>query len=170
MWVFDVATRGRVKVKGERFKDQTMSIATAPAASVRRDPRQPPVPQWLSESSGKLYFTRLSRDMHKLDVCLADTATGEVKTLIEERLNTYIESKPLRLVNGGQELVFWSERDGWAHFYLYDANSGQLKNRITEGEFVATAVDNVDDKLRVMYVNAAGRRKGKTPTTRTCIA
>ena len=41
MWVFDVATKGRVKVKAERFKDQTMSIATAPAPSVRRDPRRP---------------------------------------------------------------------------------------------------------------------------------
>jgi dipeptidyl aminopeptidase/acylaminoacyl peptidase len=163
MWVFDVATKQRVKVKAERFKDQTMSIAAAAPASVRRDPRQPQASRWLSDSTGKLYFTRLSRDMHKLDVCVADTATGEVKALIEERLNTYIESRPLRLVNGGQELVFWSERDGWAHFYLYDANTGQLKNRITDGEFVATGIDNVDDKLRVMYFNAAGREKGEDP-------
>ena len=49
--------------------------------SVRRDPRQPQHSFFLSESPGKLYFTRLSRDMHKLDVCVADTATGEVKTL-----------------------------------------------------------------------------------------
>jgi dipeptidyl aminopeptidase/acylaminoacyl peptidase len=163
MWVVDIATKNRVKIKAERFKDQTMSISTAPPASVRRDPREPQASMWLSESPGKLYFTRLSRDMHKLDVCLADTASGEVKTLIEERLNTYIESKPLRLVNGGQELIFWSERDGWAHFYLYDANTGQLKNRITEGEFVATGLDSIDDKLRVMYFNAAGREKGEDP-------
>ena len=139
-----------------------MSVSTAPVP-VRRDPRRPIEPQWLSESSSKLYFTRLSRDMHKLDVCVADTATGEVKPLIEERLNTYIETRPLRLVNGGQELLHWSERDGWAHYYLYDANTGQLKNRITEGEFVATGVDNVDDKLRVMYFTAAGREKGEDP-------
>jgi dipeptidyl aminopeptidase/acylaminoacyl peptidase len=101
--------------------------------------------------------------MHKLDVCVADTATGEVKPLIEERLNTYIETRPLRLVNGGQELLHWSERDGWAHYYLYDANTGQLKNRITEGEFVATGVENIDDKLRVMYFTAAGREKGEDP-------
>ena len=163
MWVFDVATKNRVKVKAERFKDQTMSIATAPPASVRRDPREPPSSRWLSDSPGKLYFTRLSRDMHKLDVCLADTSSGEVKTLIEERLNTYIESKPMRLANGGQELVFWSERDGWAHFYLYDAATGQLKNRITEGEFVATGVDSIDDRLRVLYFTAAGREKGEDP-------
>jgi dipeptidyl-peptidase 4 len=163
MWVFDVAAKSRVKLKAERFKDQTMSISTAPPPSVRRDPREPQAALWLSESPGKLYFTRLSRDMHKLDVCLADTSSGEVKTLIEERLNTYIESKPLRLVNAGQELVFWSERDGWAHFYLYDANTGQLKNRITEGEFVTTGVDSIDDKLRVLYFNAAGREKGEDP-------
>jgi dipeptidyl-peptidase-4 len=163
MWVFDVATKNRVKIKAERFKDQTMSIATAPAPSVRRDPREPAFSRWLSDAPGKLYFTRLSRDMHKLDVCVADTATGEVTTLVEERLNTYIESKPLRLVNNGQELVFWSERDGWAHFYLYDAATGQLKNRITEGEFVTTGVDSIDDKARVLYFNAAGREKGEDP-------
>ena len=163
MWVFDVASKGRVKVKAERFKDQTISIATAPAPSVRRDPRRPLVSQWLSPSADKLYFTRLSRDMHKLDVCVVDTKTGEVKPIVEERLNTYIESKPIRLVNNGQELVFWSERDGWAHFYLYDANMGQLKNRITEGEFVTTGLDNIDEKMRVMYFTAAGREKGEDP-------
>jgi dipeptidyl aminopeptidase/acylaminoacyl peptidase len=163
LWVFDVASKERVKIKAERFKDQTISISTAPAPSVRRDPRQPQSSRWLSDSPGKLYFTRLSRDMHKLDVCLADTTSGEVKTLVEERLNTYIESRPLRLVNNGQELVFWSERDGWAHFYLYDASTGQLKNRITDGEFVATGIDNLDEKLRVMYFNAAGREPGEDP-------
>jgi dipeptidyl-peptidase 4 len=162
MWVFDLASRERVRIKADRFKDQTISVSTAPQP-VRRDPRRPIEPQWLSESSTRLYFTRLSRDMHKLDVCVADTATGEVKPLIEERLNTYIESKPLRLINGGQELVHWSERDGWAHYYLFDAATGQLKNRITEGEYVATGLDSIDEKTRVMYFTAAGREKGEDP-------
>ena len=59
--------------------------------------------------------------------------------------------------------MFWSERVGWAHFYLYDANTGQLKNRITEGEFVTTGLDNIDEKMRVMYFTAAGREKGEDP-------
>ncbi len=162
LWVFDVASKSRVRMKADRFKDQTMSISTA-ALPARRDPQRPIPAQWLSESPAKLYFTRLSRDMHKMDVCVADTATGDVKALIEERLNTYIETRPLRLANNGQELVHWSERDGWAHYYLYDAGTGQLKNRITEGEFVATGLDNIDDKLRVMYFTAAGREKGEDP-------
>jgi len=124
----------------------------------------PPTPaEWLSDSPDKLYFTRLSRDMHRLDVCVADASTGEVRTLIEERLNTYIESKPLRLVSDQTELLFWSERDGWGHYHLYDAATGTLKNRITEGEFVTTGIDSVDEQARVLYITAAGRERGEDP-------
>ena len=94
--------------------------------------------------------------MHRLDVCVADATTGEVKPIIEERLNTYIESKPLRLAGNGSELIFWSERDGWGHFYLYDAATGALKNRITEGEFVTTA--RASTTTRVAYHGGRPRR------------
>jgi len=33
--------------------------------------------------------------------------------MIQERMNTYIDSKPLRVINNGASLVYWSERDGW---------------------------------------------------------
>src|SRR5204862_697280 len=125
MIVFDRDSKARVPIKAERFKDQTVQIPTGRIATRGFDPERPaPPPQWLSETTDKLYFTRLSRDMHKFDVCVANPETGEVKTLLEERLNVYIESKPLRLVNNGQDLLFWSERDGWGHYYLYDANTG----------------------------------------------
>jgi dipeptidyl-peptidase-4 len=101
--------------------------------------------------------------MKKIDVCVADAATGDVKTLVEERLNTYIESRPLRLVNGGQDLLHWSERDGWGHYYLYDANVGTLKNRVTEGEFVSMSVDGFDDRTKTLFISAVGREKGEDP-------
>ncbi len=117
----------------------------------------------MSDSPEKLYFTRQSRDLHRLDVGIINASTGDVKVLFEERLNTYIDTKPLRLVNNQADLVFWSERDGWGHFYLYDATTGALKNRLTEGEFVTTGIENVDEKNRVMYITAAGREKGEDP-------
>jgi dipeptidyl-peptidase 4 len=162
--VFDRTSKQRVTIKEDRFVDQTVSIATAPQPNnIQRDPRRPIPTEWLSDSPGKLYFTRLSRDQHRMDVVFADTTTGEVKPLIEERLNTYVESKPLRLVNNGSELIFWSERDGWGHFYLYDAATGALKNRITEGEFVTTAIEGVDEKTRTLFFSAGGREKGEDP-------
>jgi len=178
--IFDRETRARVKVNADRFKDQTLSISTARISAREREQERmiereqeqqqqqtrggaPGIePKWLSDTSDKLYFTRTSRDMHKVDVCVANAETGEVKTLIEERMNTYIETKPLRLIKNGQELIHWSERDGWGHYYLYDGN-GALKNQITSGEFVCDSIEAIDEKSRTMYITANGREAGEDP-------
>jgi len=160
--VFDIATKAKVKVKADKFKDQTISISTAPRKALDRERDNPPPAQWLSDTSDKLYFGRQSRDLHKYDVCLADTAAGEVKVLIEEVLNTYIEVQPLRLVNGGKEMLWWSERDGWGHYYLYDGD-GKLKSQITSGEYVTQGIVGVDEKLRLLYFSACGREANEDP-------
>ena len=162
--VFDRTSKQRVTIKEDRFQDQTIQISTrAQPNNIQRDPRRPVPAEWLSDSPTTLYFTRQSRDQQRLDVMMADTATGDAKTLIEERLNTYVETKPLRIVGAGSELIFWSERDGWGHLYLYDARTGALKARITEGEYVTTAIEGVDEKARVLYFSAGGREKGEDP-------
>ena len=171
---FDVAARSRTRLKADRFTDQTLQIATAPVSARFsggrgggggqgvQNPDAPP-PQWLSDASDKLYFTRVSRDLHKVDVGVAAPDSGEVKVLVEERLNTYIETKPLRLANNGQDLLFWSERTGWGHYYVYDAGTGALKNPLTSGEFVTMGVEGIDDKARVAYITAVGKEPGEDP-------
>src|SRR5439155_22311864 len=77
--VFDRATRGRVKVKADRFTDQALQIAAAPVTAIGRETEKTE-PQWAAQGSDKLYFTRSSRDLHKFDLCVADAATGEIKT------------------------------------------------------------------------------------------
>lgn len=161
LFVFDVASRSRVRLKAERFKDQSVDIASDRVLSRERE-QDKVVSKWLSDTSDKLYFTRTSRDRHQVDVCVADTATGAVKTLIEERLNTYIDMKPLRITQGGREIIFWSERDGWGHFYLYDIN-GTLKKQLTSGEFTCENIAGVDEKERLLYFTACGREKGEDP-------
>ncbi len=160
--VFDIEKKSPLKVKADRFKDQTISISTAPRKALDRERENPPPSQWLSETSDKLYFERQSRDLHRYDVCLADTTTGEAKVLIEERLNTYIDVQPLRLINSGKEMIWWSERDGWGHYYLYD-ESGKLKAQITSGEFTCQGIEGVDEKARVLYFNACGREPNEDP-------
>jgi len=173
--LFDVAKKSGTRLKVDQFKDQRIDIATKPTRAGAGGGRggggggggaqqTPPRPaEWLSDSPEKLYFSRQSRDLHRLDVGIINASTGEAKILFEERLNTYIDTKPLRLINNQADLVFWSERDGWGHFYVYDATTGALKNRITEGEFVTTGIENVDEKNRVLYITAAGREKGEDP-------
>jgi dipeptidyl-peptidase-4 len=160
--VFDLATKAKIKIKADKYKDPTYDIFTAPRTALDREKEFPPPSVWLADGTDRLYFGRQSRDLHGYDVCVADTATGEVKSLIEERLNTYVEAQDPWLLGGGKEIVWWSERDGWGHYYLYDGD-GKLKRRLTSGEFVGQSIEKVDEKARVLYFAACGREPGEDP-------
>jgi len=159
--VFDFPSKKIVKVAADTFKDPTYGFLRAPRLAKNRDDLFQPS-YWLAPNSGELYFTRTSRDLKRIDVCVANTETGEVKTFIEERLNTYVEIRDLGLVNNGEEFIHWSERDGWAHFYLYDKN-GNLKNQITSGPWHCESIEAIDSKNRVLYFTANGRENGEDP-------
>ncbi|HMD08316.1 MAG TPA: DPP IV N-terminal domain-containing protein [Candidatus Acidoferrum sp.] len=175
--ILDVASKQRVVVQAKNFPEQQLRIADAPALERDREElrqeqegmqegSQMPVtrvsPRWLSDTSDKLYFTSINRDFRKVDVCVADTTTGASKTLIEERSNVWLSTKPLRLTGNGLELIWWSERDGWAHYYLFDS-AGKLKNQITSGEYVTDQVISLDEKSRTLYFTANGRERGEDP-------
>lgn len=159
--VFDWDTKEKVEIQTYRFKDQSLNILRAPYKKVNRDD-EIRIRTWLGNTSNKLYFERTSRDLKRIDICEANTETGEVNVLIEERLNTYVETRDLALVNNGNEMIHWSERDGWAHFYLYDGN-GNLKNQITSGPWHCQSIEGVDEKNRVLYFTANGKEKGEDP-------
>jgi dipeptidyl aminopeptidase/acylaminoacyl peptidase len=159
--IFDMGTKEKIRVKADKFKDQTLRLMTARnPVNTRDDDYRPSL--WLSETLDKLYFSRTSRDLKRIDICYADSSTGEVKVLIEERLNTYVETRSLGFIGNGKELVHWSERDGWAHFYLYDG-SGVLKKQLTSGPFHCDEIVGIDENARVMYFTANGREEGEDP-------
>jgi dipeptidyl-peptidase 4 len=159
--IFDFDSKKHIKVKADTFPDQSVGISRATRLKKNRDDKRKPG-LWLSKTSDKLYFTRTSRDLKRLDFCVANTTTGEVTVIIEERLNTYIEQRTPGLINNGKEFIQWSERDGWAHFYLYDGQ-GNLKNQITSGAYHVQNIAGIDEKNRVLYFTANGREKGEDP-------
>ncbi|MFY8003557.1 MAG: DPP IV N-terminal domain-containing protein, partial [Chitinophagaceae bacterium] len=158
--LFTVADKKMKTLPAFLFKDQTLSIWPAPQKVASRDDMLR-FSQWLGNNDG-FYFARTSRDLKKIDICYADIQQGTVKPIIEERFNTYIELRRLVLVNDGKELIHWSERDGWGHFYLYGSD-GTLKNQITTGAFHCEDVIGVDEKKRVLYFEANGREAGEDP-------
>jgi dipeptidyl aminopeptidase/acylaminoacyl peptidase len=136
------------------YKDQDIALWNKSAAVNARDDEFRPM-VWLGTNE-QLYLARTSRDLKKIDQCVVNTITGEVKVVVAESLNTSIEIKKPELIKNGAELVEWSERDGWAHLYLYDGQ-GNLKNQITQGAWHVEAVIGVDEIKRVVYFSANGR-------------
>ena len=158
--IFNIPSKSVTKVKLDTVKQQSVSVYRAPEKKSNADDEFKPA--ILLSKKGKIYFNTISRDRKKLDICVADIATGEVTVLIEERFNTYIESKPLVLFNNEQEILHWSERDGWAHFYLYDAK-GNLKQQVTKGSFHVDDFENINEKERVIYFTANGVDTNQDP-------
>jgi dipeptidyl aminopeptidase/acylaminoacyl peptidase len=158
--IFDVPSKNIKSVKLDTTKQQSLSVYRAPRKQSNADDDFKP--SLLLSKKGKIYFNTISRDRKKLDICVADINTGEVKVLIKERFNTYIETRPLVLFNNETEMLHWAERDGWAHFYLYDSE-GNLKRQVTNGSYHVNNFVNLDEANRILYFTANGVSKDQDP-------
>lgn len=159
LYLFDVSDNSRKEIKTSLYKDQTLDLAR-----VRRLKRQTGVEDlptlWLGDEK-RFFLTRSSRDLHRIDVCSYTLGDDSIRTIIPERMNTYQETRNLELVNN-KELIQWSERDGWAHLYLYDTE-GKFKNRITKGSWHVEEIVKVDEKARMVYFKANGMDPNENP-------
>ena len=114
-----------------------------------------------SEDGTQLAFVSTSRDHKDEKFRIADAATGAVREVFEEKVATQFESGrsaiDWRFLPRTHEIIWYSERDNWGHLYLYDANTGTVKNQITKGEWVVSRLYKVDEKKRVLYFSVTGR-------------
>jgi dipeptidyl-peptidase 4 len=122
--------------------------------------------EWSADSK-QLAFVSTSRD-HKVEQFrVANPETGEVREVFEESVATYFESgmgtANWQFLPASNEVIWLSERDDWAQLYLYDLQTGRLKNAITSGEGNVTQVLRVDEKARQVYFVGVGREKGRDP-------
>ncbi|PSN61268.1 alpha/beta-hydrolase [Corynespora cassiicola Philippines] len=105
---------------------------------------------------------------HQILRVIGMSTQGHVRALVEETSKTFIDYagkfyyREVRAPNSS-ELIWASERDGWNHLYLYDLNSGKLKNQITEGEWVVRQVDYVDEEARQIWIRVFGVVPGQDP-------
>ncbi|ODT35601.1 MAG: peptidase S9 [Niabella sp. SCN 42-15] len=122
--------------------------------------------EWNDEST-QLAFISSSRDHKQANFRVADAATGEVRSVYEEKVPTQYESGrdgvSWRFLPNSNEFIWYSQRDNWGHLYLYDLKTGKLKNQITKGDFVVMNIIKVDEKKRLIYFTANGREANNNP-------
>ena len=160
LYLFDMQNNTRKEIKTSAYKDQTIETGFKPYEQKQRDMEDQPI-IWQGDNN-RFFVTRSSRDLYRIDICSYTIGEDSIVPVIKERMNTYQETRNLKLLNGGKELIQWSERDGWAHLYLYD-DKGNLKNRITKGPWHVEDILKVDEKARVIYFTANGKNKGENP-------
>ena len=160
LYVFDMVNNTRKEIKVSAWKNQSLGLEVRPYEQKQRD-AEFISPVWQGDNT-RFFLTRSSRDLHRIDVCTYTIGQDSIVPVVKERMNTYQETRPIYVLNGGKEFVQWSERDGWAHLYLYD-DRGNLKNRITKGPWHVERVVKIDEATRTIYFVANGRENGENP-------
>lgn len=119
--------------------------------------------EW-SEDGNSLAFVSSSRDHKVAQLRVADPNTGEVRDVFAETVDTYYESgfntANWRVFHERNEFLWFSERDNWGHLYLYDLQTGDLKQQLTTGSWSVLQVQQVDLENQQIYFLASNREAG----------
>lgn len=122
-------------------------------------------PQW-NKNSEAFTFEFNQRGHQVYQVAEVNGKSGDVRVLIDERSKTFIDysGKHFRYdLEESGEMIWASERDGWNHLYLFDTQTGKVKNQITKGEWLVREVIKVDEQNRTIIFKASGMNDGEDP-------
>ncbi len=150
--LFDVAARKQIKPKVDRVDFEASR------------------PHWLRNGEAFVY-EQVDRGHQRYRLIEIDCRTGDARALIDERTETFIWTvhydggmPPIvTWLDGDEELIYASERDGWRHLYLFDAKTGVVKNQITRGDWVVRSFERIDEEKRQIWFAASGRNADQDP-------
>lgn len=128
---------------------------------------------WWSADGRTAYFVDLARGECSASVIAFDVGTGDTRVVFTETaelplelsVSLYDPALVFPIPETG-ELVWYSERSGRGHLYLYDLATGQLVRGLTEGPWQVREVLRVDPVRREVYLLAGGIAPGEDPYVR----
>ncbi|RLE21460.1 MAG: S9 family peptidase [Acidobacteria bacterium] len=145
-YVIDLRTKQAVKINLGDTTDQYLTMLG-----------------WLPDGA-EVLLCRVNREFNSLEILAADPVTGETRSVMTERRDTFIKihhevffygQEGFTLLPDGSGFILESERDGWNHLYLYDIE-GNLERQLTKGAFPVLDVVEVDQAGGWVYLTAHG--------------
>jgi dipeptidyl-peptidase 4 len=146
LYTGDVTTGRLVTIKTAKWKDQQLEVVKT------------------NFVSSEIYFLRKKRTRDEIELCAGNIATGEVRVIIHETGKPYINENLFKvsIINKGNDILWWSDRTGWGHYYLYD-NDGTLKHAITQGNWTAGRIMHTDTLNNTLFLYGYGKEAGRNP-------
>ncbi|MFG2713478.1 DPP IV N-terminal domain-containing protein [Streptomyces goshikiensis] len=146
--VLDVAAGTVVRARAEPLLMPLLSPITAQWA-------------WWAPDGSAVYYLARPRDQRTLTLHRLDPVTGEVTTVLSETGATRVEPnqwayEPPIVRVLADEVLWYSQRDGWGHLYRYDLRTGALLGQVTAGPWAVRQILRVDEVERVVYFTASG--------------
>ena len=151
--VFDVATGARIDMK-----HQPLPVTMVGPMELGN--------AWWSADSRSVFFLPMEEGEKRVEFLAMSSSTGSVGKRFEETGPTYVRAGAgmhLGTLSSG-EILWYSERDGWGHLYLYGV-FGNLR-QLTKGEWKVSRLERVDEVNRKAFFTAVGRETGEDPYQR----
>jgi dipeptidyl aminopeptidase/acylaminoacyl peptidase len=146
LFAFNPEKKALEKLPVEKYKDQQLRNV-----------------HFQDTTSETLRFLRRDRLQRHAELCEINLATKAVTPLVTEAVeNAFLELQEVKYVKPGGDFLWFSERSGWGHYYLY-SNDGKLKNAVTSGPYRASSITEVDEKKSQLWFVAQGREAGENP-------
>jgi dipeptidyl-peptidase-4 len=100
---------------------------------------------------GKLSLIRMNRHQSKLELLIADAATGATTVLLTEENPAYIEiTDNLTFLKNGTQFIWTSDKDGYNHIYLYGMD-GKMVTQLTTGSWDVMEFKGIDESAKTIY-------------------
>jgi dipeptidyl-peptidase 4 len=128
------------------------------------DPRNNYIPrmEWAGNSDA-IAFMYVNRMQNKNEVMLGDRLTGEVRTILTETDEAWLDISMtdgfppddiMKWLDGGNYFTWISERSGWRHMYMVSRDGKEIRS-ITSGNYDITSVPSIDEKNGFLYFIAS---------------
>ncbi|ASP47743.1 S9 family peptidase [Cognaticolwellia beringensis] len=118
---------------------------------------------WSSDSR-HFAFVSSTRDHKTATLKIADALTGKVRTIFTETAQSFFESGvssiSWKYLDKSNEFIWFSQRSNWGHLYLVNAETGEIKNQITKGDWTVLALLNVNQETGKLIFSGAGKEGG----------
>ena len=107
-------------------------------------------------NSDEVLLLQLNRRQNLLNVMIGDRRTGQVRTILAERDDAWvdIDIDEVHWLADGKRFLWLSERDGWRHVYAA-SRAGGAPQLITKGSFDVMSIEGVDEKAGWLYYIAS---------------
>ncbi len=117
-----------------------------------------------SRDGARFTFVWLGAGGRELSLLEATVATGAVRRVFSERPQGFVNTNSslynapnIRLIKGGSQIIWFSERSGFGHLYRYDIASGRLLNAVTQGDWLVRDIVHVDEAHGRLFFTASGQ-------------
>ncbi|GAB2600922.1 DPP IV N-terminal domain-containing protein [Ramlibacter solisilvae] len=123
------------------------------------------VDEVLFSSDEQQHFVALARSDSGRTLVLAeiDAITGTVRKIHSERPDGFVNvnsqlyaASNIRVIRGGREVLWYSERSGFGHLYRYRISDGALLSVVTRGDWLVKDIIHVDEGRNRLFFTAVG--------------